>query len=365
MKLILLAGGVGLVLALFGTPLYIRFLVKRGYGQFIRDDGPTSHHTKRGTPTMGGAVIIGATVLGYLAAHLAVLAPATASGILVLGLMVGLGAVGFADDFIKISKQRSLGLRSVPKLIGQVLIGLVFALLALRFPDAGGRTPASTAISFTRDTSIDLAQLGTVLGLVAFVAWVLLITAATSNGVNLTDGLDGLASSATAAVASAYVLIGIWQYNQSCETNGVELALTCYSTRDPLDVAVVAAALAGACIGFLWWNTSPAKIFMGDTGSLALGGALAALAVVSRTELLLVVLGGLFVIITLSVVIQVGSFKLTRKRVFRMAPLQHHFELVGWAEVTIVTRFVIVAILFVALGLGIFYGEWIVGADVS
>ena len=360
---ILLAGGIGLVVALFGTPTYIRFLVARGYGQFIRDDGPTSHHTKRGTPTMGGAVIIVAVVLGYAAAHLVLLRPPTASGVLVLGLMVGLGVVGFADDFIKISKQRSLGLRSLPKLAGQAGVGLAFAVLALMFPDSGGRTPASTAISFTRDTPLDLARLGTVVGLVLFVAWVLLITAATSNGVNLTDGLDGLASSATAAVATAYVLIGIWQSNQSCERAGIAAAVRCYPTRDPLDVAVVAAALTGACIGFLWWNTSPAKIFMGDTGSLALGGALAGLAVVSRTELLLIVLGGLFVIITLSVVIQVGSFKLTRRRVFRMAPLQHHFELVGWAEVTIVTRFVIIAILFVALGLGIFYAEWIVGSD--
>ncbi|MGQ7295615.1 phospho-N-acetylmuramoyl-pentapeptide-transferase [Quadrisphaera sp. KR29] len=366
MRGILVAGFASLVVALFGTPLFIRFLVHRGYGQFIRDDGPTTHHTKRGTPTMGGAVIIGATVIGYGVAHLVFMTPPSVSGLLVLGLMVGLGVVGFLDDFIKISKQRSLGLRSVPKLIGQTLVGLVFAVLALQFPDQRGYTPASTAISFTRDTALDLARFGAVAGVVLFVLWALLMVAATSNGVNLTDGLDGLASGATAAVAGAFALIGVWQYNQNCE--GPRLAASaplapCYNTRDPLDLAVVAIALMAACIGFLWWNASPAKIFMGDTGSLALGGALAGLAITTRTELLLVVLGGLFVIIALSVVIQVGSFKLTRKRVFRMAPLQHHFELVGWAEVTIVTRFWIIAGLFVGLGLGLFYGEWVVGSD--
>ncbi|SDQ53648.1 phospho-N-acetylmuramoyl-pentapeptide-transferase [Quadrisphaera sp. DSM 44207] len=359
MRAILVAGGVALVISLFGTPLYIRFLVRRGYGQFVRDDGPTTHHTKRGTPTMGGAVIIAATVLGYALAHLTTWNGPTVSGLLVLGLMVGLGFVGFLDDFIKISKQRSLGLRSLPKLIGQTLVALVFAGLALQFPDGGSRTPASTHVSFTRDTAVDFALAGTTVGVVLFVLWALLMIAATSNGVNLTDGLDGLASGATAFVAGAYVLIGIWQSNQSCGITSI--GPQCYQTRDPRDLAVVAAALLGACVGFLWWNASPAKIFMGDTGSLALGGALAGLAITSRTELLLVVLGGLFVLITLSVVIQVGSFKLTGRRVFRMAPLQHHFELLGWAEVTIVTRFWIIASLFVAVGLGLFYAEWVVG----
>jgi phospho-N-acetylmuramoyl-pentapeptide-transferase len=363
-KGILFASFIALVISLFGTPLYIRFLVRRGYGQFIRDDGPTTHHTKRGTPTMGGAVLISATAGGYFLAHLVFLSPPSTSALLVLGLMVGLGVVGFLDDFIKISKQRSLGLRSVPKLIGQSVVAVVFAVLALQFPDGHGLHPASTRISFTRDTVVDLARFGTIAGVVLFILWALLMVAATSNGVNLTDGLDGLASGATAFVAFAYLVIGVWQYNEGCHGRRL-LASTarCYSTRDPLDLAVTAAALLGACIGFLWWNTSPAKIFMGDTGSLALGGALAGLAITTRTELLLVVLGGLFVLIALSVVIQVGSFKLTRRRVFRMAPLQHHFELVGWAEVTIVTRFWIVAALFVGLGLGLFYGEWVVGSD--
>jgi phospho-N-acetylmuramoyl-pentapeptide-transferase len=359
-RAVLGAAAISLLLSLFGTPLYIRFLVHRSYGQFIRDDGPTTHHTKRGTPTMGGAVIIGATVMAYLAAHLLTATPPTTSALLVLGLMTGLGIVGFLDDFIKISKQRSLGLRTVPKLIGQSLVAIGFAVLALQFPNERYRTPASTQISFIRDTNLDLAFAGAVLGLVLFVVWAQLMIAATSNGVNLTDGLDGLATGAASFVSAAYVLIGIWQSNQSCQL--IEQAgPRCYEVRDPRDLAVVAAALMGSCFGFLWWNASPAKIFMGDTGSLALGGALAGLAITSRTELLLILLGGLFVLITLSVVIQVGSFKLTRRRVFRMAPLQHHFELAGWAEVTIVIRFWIIAGLFVALGLGVFYAEWVVG----
>jgi phospho-N-acetylmuramoyl-pentapeptide-transferase len=159
-------------------------------------------------------------------------------------------------------------------------------------------------------------------------------------------------------VFASYVLVGIWQYGQSCS---VQPGSQCYEVRDPLDLATIAAALMGACLGFLWWNASPAKIFMGDTGSLALGGALAGLAILSRTELLLVILGGLFVIITLSVIIQVGFFKLTGRRVFRMAPLQHHFELAGWAEVTIVIRFWVISVLSVALGLAVFYAEWVTG----
>jgi len=183
---------------------------------------------------------------------------------------------------------------------------------------------------------------------------------ATSNGVNLTDGLDGLATGASVAVFAGYVLIGIWQSNNSCS---IKPGNQCYEVRDPRDLAVVAACVLGACFGFLWWNASPAKIFMGDTGSLALGGALAGLAILTRTELLIVLLGGLFVLITLSVIIQVGSFKLTGKRVFKMAPLQHHFELTGWGEVTIVIRFWIIAGLFVGLGLGVFYAEWVVGTQ--
>jgi phospho-N-acetylmuramoyl-pentapeptide-transferase len=351
MKQVLAASSLALLLALFGTPVAIRLLVSRGYGQLIRDDGPTSHHTKRGTPTMGGGVIILATLIGYFAAHIFAGRSPTVSGLLVLFLMSGLGAVGFLDDYIKVAKQRSLGLRARAKLGGQSVVALTFAVLALQFPDHRGLSPASTHISFTRDTALAL-------GAGLFVVWAYLMIAATSNGVNLTDGLDGLATGTSVMVFASYVLVGIWQFGQSCV---ISPGAKCYEVRDPLDLAVVAAALMGACFGFLWWNAAPAKIFMGDTGSLALGGALAGLAITSRTELLLVLLGGLFAVITLSVIIQVGFFKLTGKRVFRMAPLQHHFELVGWGEVTIVIRFWIIAGLLVALGLGVFYAEWVTG----
>ena len=359
MKAVLIAAVVSLVIALFGTPMYIRFLVRKGYGQFIRDDGPTSHHTKRGTPTMGGAVIVGSSLVAYGLAHLLTGQTPTASGLLVLFLMSGLGFVGFLDDFIKIRNQRSLGLRSGEKLAGQTLVAVVFAILALQFPNDVFRTPASTSVSFVRDTSLDLAFTGALVGVILFVIWANVIVAGTSNGVNLTDGLDGLATGASVMVFAAYVLIGIWQFNQNCQWNP---GTKCYEVRDPHDLAIVAACGMGACFGFLWWNASPAKIFMGDTGSLALGGGLAGLAILTRTELLVVILGGLFVTITLSVIIQVASFKSTGKRVFRMAPLQHHFELLGWQEVTIVIRFWIVAGLFVAFGLGLFYAEWVVGA---
>ena len=360
MKGVLISGAVALIAALLGTPMFIRFLVKRGYGQFIRDDGPTSHHTKRGTPTMGGAIILGAVLVAYLAAHLATLQLPTMSALLVLFLMTGLGIIGFLDDFMKISKQRSLGLRSKEKLAGQIAIGVVFAVLALNFRNDQFRTPASPFISFVRDTHINLAFAGTIGGVLLFVIWANIIIAGTSNGVNLTDGLDGLAAGVSTMVLGAYVLIGIWTQNQNCQTNP---GIKCYEVRDSLDLAVVAAAGMGACFGFLWWNASPAKIFMGDTGSLGLGGLIAGLAICTRTELLVVVLAGLFVLEVVSVMAQVASFKLTGKRILRMAPLHHHFELVGWNEITVVIRFWIIAGLFAALGLGIFYAEWVVGSS--
>jgi phospho-N-acetylmuramoyl-pentapeptide-transferase len=344
-KTVLLSAAVSMFVALFGTPLAIKTFSRRGYGQEIRSDGPAGHLSKRGTPTMGGTVIITASLIGYLIGHVVTGNAMSASGLLVLFLMTGLGLVGFADDFIKLYMQRSLGLRSGAKLAGQAVVGGVFALLAIRFPDGYDLTPASTHLSFYADFGISI-------GPVLFVVWVILMVAGTSNGVNLTDGLDGLATGAAILVLAAYMIIGIWQLRNDCT---VFLAQACYDVRDPQDLAIVAATVMGACAGFLWWNAPPAKIFMGDTGSLSLGGAIAGLAITTRTELLLFLLGGLFVLITLSVVIQVGSFKLTGKRVFRMAPLQHHFELAGWAETTIVVRFWIIAGICVALGLGIFY----------
>ncbi|MEJ1180272.1 phospho-N-acetylmuramoyl-pentapeptide-transferase [Arthrobacter sp. R4] len=364
---LLIGAGLALLCALVGTPLFIRLLVRKSYGQFIRDDGPTSHHTKRGTPTMGGTVVVAAVLLSYGLTHLIMwmMNPASpgpsASALILLFLMVGMGLVGFLDDFIKISRQRSLGLNAKAKLIGQGTVGVAFAILALNFPDADGVTPASTKISLVRDLPwLDLAFGGTVLGAILFVVWSNLIVTAATNGVNLTDGLDGLAAGASVMVFGAYTLMGIWQSNQACGSPR-EAGSGCYSVRDPLDLALLAAIMSAALVGFLWWNTSPAKLFMGDTGSLAIGGAIAGFAILSRTELLLGIIGGLFVLITLSVIIQVGYFKATGgKRFFKMAPLQHHFELKGWAEVTVVVRFWILGGLFVAVGLGIFYAEWVV-----
>ncbi|MFB7948056.1 phospho-N-acetylmuramoyl-pentapeptide-transferase [Kitasatospora phosalacinea] len=353
MKQILFSGMIGLVLTLLGTPALIKVLARHGYGQYIRDDGPKAHHSKKGTPTMGGIAFILATLIAYFATKAITGETPTASGLLVLFLTAGLGLVGFLDDYIKVVKRRSLGLRAKAKLLGQSFVALAFAILAMQFSDSRGLTPASDHLSFVQDFKWAI-------GPVLFVIWAYFLIAAMSNGVNLTDGLDGLATGASVMVFGAYTFIGLWEHGQNC-AYAIKATASCYDVRDPLDLAVVAAALMGSCFGFLWWNTSPAKIFMGDTGSLALGGALAGLAIVSRTELLLAVLGGLFVIITLSVIIQVGSFRMTGKRVFKMAPLQHHFELKGWSEVLIVVRFWIIQGLCVAVGLGLFYAGWVTG----
>ncbi|MEU4089382.1 phospho-N-acetylmuramoyl-pentapeptide-transferase [Streptomyces aureus] len=352
MKQILFAGVLGLFLTLAGTPLLIKLLARKGYGQYIRDDGPREHASKRGTPTMGGIAFILATIAAYFLSKIITGYAPTYSGLLVLGLMFGMGMVGFLDDYIKIVKRRSLGLRAKAKMAGQLIVGISFAVLALMFPDNRGNTPASTKLSFITD-------FGWTIGPVLFVLWALFMILAMSNGVNLTDGLDGLATGASVLVFGAYTFIGVWQFQESC-ANATTLTNpgACYEVRDPLDLAVVASALMGACLGFLWWNTSPAKIFMGDTGSLALGGVLTGLAILSRTELLVAIMGGLFVLITMSVVIQVGSFRLTGKRVFRMAPLQHHFELKGWSEVLVVVRFWIIQGICVIVGLGLFYAGW-------
>lgn len=352
---ILLAGGLSLVFVLVGTPMLIKFLSKRHYGQFIREDGPTAHYVKRGTPTMGGLVIVAAVVASYLLTHLLRWQTPSLSGLLLLALAVAMGFLGFLDDWAKISKERSLGLTARGKLIGQVVIGAVFAIVALNFPDQRGVTPASPAISFLRDVGW--------LALPPFIAVLVMIflVAAWSNAVNLTDGLDGLAAGSATLVFSAYALVNIWQYNQWCgrlSTAGPR----CYDVRDPNDLAMVAVAFAGACFGFLWWNAKPAKIFMGDTGSMAIGAALAGLSIMTRTELLLVILGLLFVIEVGSVALQVSYFKATKgKRIFKMSPIHHHFELLGWQEVTVVIRFWIICGLCVAIGLGIFYAEWVTG----
>ncbi|MGY1593746.1 phospho-N-acetylmuramoyl-pentapeptide-transferase [Geodermatophilus sp. SYSU D00965] len=354
MKSVLIAAAFGLVISILATPVAVHLFRRKGFGQEIRDDGPETHLSKKGTPTMGGTVIVAATVGGYLIAHLFLVNQpgrgVTASGLMVLFLMVGLGTVGFLDDYLKIRYRRSLGLNKTAKLVGQLVVGVAFAVLAINFPDDAGNTPASTFVSYVRD----IAPLA--LGSIGFVILAYLFIAGFSNAVNLTDGLDGLAAGCSAMVCGAYTIISFWQFTHDCTT---ELIDGCYQVRDPLDITLVAAAGLGACLGFLWWNTSPARIFMGDTGSLALGGLLAGLAIVTRTELLLIVLGGLFVAVTLSVVIQVAFFRATRRRVFRMAPLHHHFELAGWTENTVIVRFWLVTGMAVAFGLGLFYADWL------
>ncbi|QPZ39867.1 phospho-N-acetylmuramoyl-pentapeptide-transferase [Paramicrobacterium chengjingii] len=365
---LLTAGALSGAFSLFMTPLFIRLFRALGWGQFIRDDGPQSHHSKKGTATMGGIVVIVGVFFGYFTAMLITGDRISVSALLVLFMMVGLGVVGFVDDFLKTRKQQSLGLGGWEKIVGQVIVAAVFAVLAIGFPNSQGVTPGSTAVSFIRDLNIDFLALtqwglaGTIIGFILYFVWISFIVTATSNGVNVTDGLDGLATGASIFAIGSYVIIGFWQYNQSCFSTALQgdLVYKCYDVVDPLGLAIVAAAIVGSLIGFLWWNTTPAQIFLGDTGSLALGGAVAALAILTHTEILLVFIGGLFVIEAGSVIVQRMYFKLTHgKRIFLMSPIHHHFELKGWAEITVVVRFWIIGGLLVAAGVGTFYIEWI------
>jgi phospho-N-acetylmuramoyl-pentapeptide-transferase len=369
-RAVIVAAAVAFLVSLFGTPLAIKIFTRLKAGQPIRADGPQMHMVKQGTPTMGGVVFIVATIIAYVAGHIALTTlPAqqifqvgpTITALVLLGLMVFCGAVGFIDDFLKVRRRNSGGLNKRGKLIGQLLVGATFGIIALYFPstmlDPSGsatntETVGSTAVSFIRELNwLDIGKVGAV---ILFVFVVL----ASTNGVNLTDGLDGLATGASTMVLGTYALIAFWQYRHWCADPSYGGSY-CYAVRDPLEIALIAGAAAGACVGFLWWNTSPARIFMGDTGALGLGGLIAGMAMSTRTLLLLIIIGGLFVIITMSVVIQIISFKTTGKRVFRMSPLQHHFELAGWSEVNIVVRFWIIAGIGVAMALGLFYSDFL------
>lgn len=354
MRQILFAAGIALAVSILLTPLLIKAFSRQGFGQEIRVEGPQSHQAKRGTPTMGGVAILAGLWAGYLGSHLIGIGyeaeGPSASGLLVLGLATSLGVVGFLDDFIKLRKQRNLGLTATGKYVGQTVSAVIFGILALQFRGGGDLTPGSPQLSYVRD--IATISLGTVV----FIFWCILLVIAWSNAVNLTDGLDGLAAGSMSLVLGAYVIITFWQYRYACETTPGK---GCYDVRDPLDLALVCAAGAGACIGFLWWNAAPAKIFMGDTGSLALGGMLAGLSVTTRTELLMVVIGALFVAEAASVAIQVVVFRSSRRRVFRMAPFHHHFELAGWAETTVIIRFWLLAAIASAIGLALFYSEYL------
>lgn len=338
---ILVAGLTGLVVALLGTPIAIRVFRRRGWGQLIREEGPKAHYEKRGTPTMGGLVILAGAVLGYLMGHVSPegITGFGDSGVLAISTIVALGILGFIDDFIKIRKSRSLGLQKRAKFLGQTIIAIAFAAAAVYIVDMG------TTLSLFRPIAVDLG--------IFFFLWVFLMIAASSNAVNLTDGLDGLAVGSAAQVFAAFVIIGFWQFRHQ---NFYELGGT---GSDPFELAIVASALFGACAGFLWWNTAPAKIFMGDTGSLMLGGAMAVFAVLLNTQLLLMVIGGLYVVETMSVIVQVAVFKRTGKRLFLMAPIHHHFELMGWAESTVIVRFWVLSGLSTAFGLGLFYADFL------
>lgn len=343
MRQILIAAAVGLTVTLLGTPLAIRAFRLWGWGQRIREDGPHTHLEKMGTPTMGGTIIILGIVTAYAVTRL-VFHTVTAAGIAVLVATLLLGALGFADDFIKVRRRRSLGLSKTAKIAGQAVVAVVFGVIAVQAADA------PTGLSFLRETGLDLG--------VFFYVWVFVILASSSNGVNLTDGLDGLASGSSILVLSSYVFIAFWQFRHTCEF-GPPAACYPIDINAALDVAIIAGAGAGAAAGFLWWNAAPARIFMGDTGALALGGLMGALAIVTNTQLLLVVLGGLFVIETTSVIIQVIAFRGFGRRVFRMSPIHHHFELAGWPEFTVIVRFWIVTGLAVAVGLGLFYTDFV------
>jgi phospho-N-acetylmuramoyl-pentapeptide-transferase len=331
------SGGVAFLVALFLTPFWIRFLLARSLVQTIREDGPTHQH-KAGTPTMGGAIIVLAALLGYAMGHIGTSVVFTRSGILATLAIVASGVLGFVDDYLGIRNLRNLGLNKRGKLIGQVVIAAVFALLAITW------VHTSTQLSFTR-FSLPGWQLTSV-------GWFFLgafIIIATSNAVNLTDGLDGLAAGSATFTFGVLAIIGYWQFRH----------FEIYRLHASLDLGLVAVALVGACLGFLWWNAAPARIFMGDTGSLAVGTGLGALCLLMNLDLLLPIIGGLFVAVTASVIIQVVAFRGFGRRVFRIAPIQHHFEQLGWPETTVTIRFWIMAGLLAMLGLGIFYGDFL------
>ncbi len=335
---LLLAAGVSLVASLVGTRYLIDWLTSHRVGQPIQEDGPQGHVTKAGTPTMGGVAVVVAALVGYGAAHVRSGLVFTRTGLIVMATIAAAGAVGAVDDWIKVSRERNLGLSSRAKMFGLLVVALGFAVATLQL------TNIHTTISFTRFDSpgIELAN-------PIWAIWAILLIAGTTNAVNLTDGLDGLAAGSSIFGFISFVVVGFWAFRHP----------DVYQVEHALDLAVVAASMLGGVTGFLWWNANPARIFMGDTGSLAIGAALASLALTTNTQLLLPVIGSLFVLETVSVMLQVGRFKLTGKRVFRMAPIHHHFELGGWPETTVIIRFWIMAGLGTALALGLFYADFI------
>ncbi|HVR80127.1 MAG TPA: phospho-N-acetylmuramoyl-pentapeptide-transferase [Acidimicrobiia bacterium] len=341
---LLIAAAVGLLVSIFGTPYAIRYFRRREIGQFIQDEIVGMHGHKQGTPTMGGVVFVSAAIIGYTVSHIRLLGPSgriefefqpmSSGGLLAVFALAGMAVVGLLDDWIKYSNQRSLGLSKAAKFGGQLAIAALFAWGA-------SMAGVVTEVSFVRPLGIDLGAF--------FVIWVLLMLTGFANGVNLADGMDGLAGGSSALVVASYTVIGFWQFRNP----------DIYDAVDPLGLAIVSAAMFGAILGFLWWNAPPAKIIMGDVGAQGIGGLLAALALLTNTHLLLAVLGAIFVAETASVILQVASFKMFGKRIFRMSPLHYHFDLGGWPETTVVIRFWILTGIGVALGLGFFYGDFL------
>jgi phospho-N-acetylmuramoyl-pentapeptide-transferase len=309
---VLIAGTASLLMCVFLSPKFIDFLREREFGQHIREEGPQEHHAKAGTPTMGGIIIFTAIAVPFL-----LLTDLSPRAVGVFGVAVACALLGFADDFTKIVRRRSLGLRARTKLVATIVISIGLWLVATRWAEL----PDTVDLRII-DARIDVGYF--------YPVFIYLVLAGTTSAVNLTDGLDGLAAGCAAIVLLAYIAIT-------------------FTTRQ-FDLALVASCLVGASVGFLWFNSFPASIFMGDTGSLGLGGAIAGLAVMTKTEVLLVILGGIFVIEALSVLIQVASFQAFRKRVFLMAPIHHHFELRAWSETKIILRFWIVAAVCSAIG---------------
>ncbi|MBB4664712.1 phospho-N-acetylmuramoyl-pentapeptide-transferase [Conexibacter arvalis] len=314
---ILIAGTASLLLCIFLSPRFIAFIREREFGQHIREEGPEGHHSKAGTPTMGGIIIFAAVSIPFL-----ILTNYDWLAIGVFGTAIACALIGFVDDYTKVIHKRSLGVRGRTKLILTIVISIGLWLIATR---GAGLQP--TLRLRVVDAQIDLG--------IFYPVFIYLVVAGTTSGVNLTDGLDGLAAGCAAIVLLAF--IGIT-----------------YITTGQQELSLLAACLVGACVGFLWFNSFPANIFMGDTGSLGLGGAIAGLAVMTKTEILLVILGGIFVIETLSVAIQVFAFQTFRRRVFLMAPIHHHFELRGWSETKIILRFWIIAAVCSAIGFTIY-----------
>jgi phospho-N-acetylmuramoyl-pentapeptide-transferase len=332
------SGGVGFLLALFLTPVWMRFVQARSFGHHVSEYGPSTHQHKSGIPTMGGVVIVFAAVMGYAMGHIGTSVVFSRSGILAVLVLVASGLLGFLDDYVAIRNERNLGLNKRGKFVGQLVIALVFALLAINW------VHTSADLSFTR-----YSLPGWNLTAAGWIVLAVFVIVGTSNAVNLTDGLDGLAAGSSTFCFGVLAIIGYWQFRH----------FEIYRLHASLDLGLLAVGLVGACLGFLWWNAPPARIIMGDTGSLAIGTGLAALCLLMNLDLLLVIIGGLFVAETASVILQVFSYRVFGRRIFRMSPFHYHFELGGWPETTVLIRFWIMSGLLAMLGLGIFYGDFL------